>query len=428
MRILFFTEIGDPRVGSSTRLTYQSAARLRELGHETAVLCCTQDKSEVGETEIEGTRVFRVWSDYPPRFRSWVSLKNKRVTEHVARVLDDFRPDVVHAHLIHTHIGYHSLTQARERGCGVVFTAHDVMTFCYQKLTCFHGGEEHGGTLRDYRARASKCIPCQRLRFRPGRNAAIRRVLERDVHRFTVVSDALGEVIRTNGIRVDRTLHNALRAADAPVSAQEREAFRARFGLEGKRVLAIGGRLHEQKGVGKLLEMLARLRPEFPDVRLIVMGRESIWHGEFEPRARALGVADLVLPTGWLDGGELAAAYAAADVFVTPSLCFDTFGVVNLEAMEQSTPVVATVFGGSAEVVEDGVSGAIANPFDVEAYAEAIARLLRDDALRVRMGAAARERFLERFRIERLADELVEEYELALAGARAGRPAGRGGN
>lgn len=427
MRILFLTEVGDPGVGSSTRQMYQEAARLRELGHETAAVTCVQDPSQVGETEVLGMRVWRLHSDYPLRFRALVALRNPRITGPLARILSEWRPDVVHANLVHTHLGYHALTQARRAGAGVVFTAHDVMVFCYQKLTCFHGGAEHGGELREYRAHPGKCIPCQRLRFLPGRNRAIRRVLERDVHRFTVVSDELGRAIEANGIRVDATVHNAIALGSEPVGPEEVRAFRERFGLVGKRVLAIGGRLHEQKGVGQLLELVARLRGEFPDLRLIVMGRREIYEREFRPRARRLGVEEHVVPTDYLSGRDLPTAYAAADVFVTPSICFDTFGLVNLEAMEQSRPVVATVFGGSPEVVQDGATGFVANPFDLEAMGERVARLLRDPRLRERMGAAGRERLLERFTIERLTDEYLEQYELALGAARAagGRPGAR---
>ncbi|MGB0333452.1 MAG: glycosyltransferase family 4 protein, partial [Planctomycetota bacterium] len=132
--------------------------------------------------------------------------------------------------------------------------------------------------------------------------------------------------------------------------------------------------------------------------------------GEFRPQAARLGVEDLVVPTGWLGPDELPLAYAAADVFVTPSLCFDTFGIVNLEAMEQRRPVVATRFGGSMEVVEDGVSGFIENPFDVEAYAERIASLLRDDGLRARMGESGRAALVARFSMGRLADDFLGEY------------------
>ncbi len=419
MRILFLNDLHDPRIGSSIRQMYQLGARLREQGHEPALATAVPDRALATPTEIEGLPVFRLWSDYNVRFRGWVGLDNARVRRPFARLLAEWKPDVVHSHLIHTHLSYRALTESRRAGAGVVFTAHDVMTFCYQKLTCFHGGEEHGGALRDYRAYWQKCIPCQRLRYNPWRNQAIRKVLERDVHRLTVVSDELGTVLRANGIRVDRTVHNAVREHARQPTADEVSAFRSRHGLEGALVIAIGGRLHEQKGVGQLLRMLKMLAPRFPGVRLLVLGKRDLYDREFAPFARELGVAERIVPTGWLDGDELQAAYAATDVFVTPSICFDTFGMVNLEAMEHRKPVVATAFGGSPEVVEDGVTGFVANPFDLEAFSGRIAGLLADPALRARMGAAGHERLRAHFTIERLATEVLQEYEAARALARA---------
>ena len=428
MRILFLSDLSDPRIGSSIRQMYQHAERLRALGHETELATAVQDRSEVGTTAIEGMRVHRVLSDYNVRFRGFVSLDNPRVREGVAGVIAGFRPEVVHAQLVHTHLGYGSLAAARKAGAGVVFTAHDVMTFCYQKLTCFHGGEERGGSLRDYRAYWQKCIPCQRLRWNPWRNASIRGRLERDVDRFVAVSDELARAIRENGIRVDRTIHNAIREQGAAPRGEAVAAFRKRFGLEGKRVVTIAGRLHEQKGVQQLLRVLARLAPGHPDLRLLAMGRTEAWEREFAPLARSLGVADRVVTTGWLDGEDLQAAYAATDVFATPSICFDTFGLVNLEAMEHRKPVVATSFGGSPEVVRAGETGFVANPFDVEAFAGAIARLLGDEGLRRRMGEAGYLRLTSRFTIDRLTGEYLEEYgrarEAALA-LRSGPVVGR---
>ncbi|MDZ4773804.1 MAG: glycosyltransferase family 4 protein [Planctomycetota bacterium] len=419
MRILFLNDLHDPRIGSSIRQMYQEGARLRELGHATALVSCVQDPALATPTAIEGMDVFRLHSDYNVRFRGWRSLDNSAVKTAFADVLKQWRPDVVHAHLIHTHLSYDTLRAAREFGAGVVFTAHDVMTFCYQKLTCFHGGEARGGTERDYEAYWQKCIPCQRLRYNPWRNASIRERLARDVHRFTVVSNELGEAIRRNRIRVDRTIHNAIREQAELPSADLVRAFRVRFGLDGKLVLAIAGRLHEQKGVVQLFKLLQRLRPRFPTLRLIVMGKTEVYEQQFRADAVRLGVADLVVPVGWLAGDELQQAYAATDVFVTPSICFDTFGMVNLEAMEHAKPVVATEFGGSPEVVVDGVTGFVRNPFDVEAFSEAVAQLLSDQALRERFGQAGHTRLLERFTIQRLTDEFLDEYERAKAAARS---------
>lgn len=413
MRILFLTEIADPIVGSSSRLTIQLAQVFIRLGHECAVVGAVRDRADATPTEVDGVQVFRLHSDYPVRFRAWRSLHNKVIDEPFEQILSSWRPDVVHAHLIHTHLGYHALTQAKRFGAAVVFTAHDVMTFCYQKLTCFHGGEARGGQDFDVLARPSKCIPCQRFRLRPGRNRRILEVLKRDVDRLTVVSDALGEVLQANDVPVDATVHNGLVLQERLPDAAEVAAFRAKHGLVGQRVVAIGGRLHSRKGVGKLLEMLALLAPEYEDLCLLVMGKAEIYEEEFLPQAQALGVAQRVRTTGWLTGVELQQAYAAVDVFVTPSICFDTFGMVNLEAMEHSKPVVATSFGGSAEVVLDGVTGFIANPFDVRGFADRMGELLGDPARAQAMGIAGRARLEQEFLLERVAGLYLGQYELA---------------
>lgn len=417
MKVLFLNDLSDPRIGSSIRQMYQHGARLRELGHETALVTAVQDPKLAGETEIEGMRVFRLLSSYDPRWRAWVSLDNPRVRSSFARIVADWKPDIVHSHLVHTHLSYEALAAARRAGAGVVFTAHDVMTFCYQKLTCFHGGEEHKGALRDYSAHWQKCVPCQRFRYRPGRNAAIRRRLERDVHRVTAVSEELATAMRSNGLRVDRVVHNAVALHPSLPASEDVAAFRRKHHLEQAKLLAIAGRLHEQKGVLQLFRALALVAKRFPEVRLMVMGHRDVYDREFATAALDLGVAERIAPVGWLDGDELACAYASTDVFVTPSICFDTFGLVNLEAMEHSRPVVATAFGGSPEVVLDGETGRVVNPFDTEALAGAIVGLLEDPKLAARMGEAGRLRLVERFQIRRLADEFLEEYDFARAAA-----------
>jgi glycogen(starch) synthase len=413
MRVLFLNDLHDPRIGSSIRLMYQEAAELRARGHETLVISTSKDPQAVGPTEIDGCRVERIHSDYPARFRAWVCLNNRAVVRQVRRILAEWKPDVVHAHLIHENLSYASLTAAREAGAGVVFTAHDSQTYCYQKLDCFHGGPERNWEDKQYTAHWSKCIPCQRLRYRPGRNRLIRRVLERDVDRFTVVSDELGRAVSENGIRVDRTVHNAIALQQHLPDETTIDAFRERFGLRGKQVIAMGGRLHILKGIEQLFLMLGSLRQEFPDLRLLVMGREKVFDG-FRAAARAAGVEDLVVPTGWLEGEDLLCAYGALDVMVGPSICFETFGMVSLEAMEFEKPVVVTTFGGCPEAVEHEKWGYVANPYRIEEFAGRIASLLRDPTLRARFGAEGRRQLATRFSIERLTDEYVEEYERAM--------------
>ena len=89
--------------------------------------------------------------------------------------------------------------------------------------------------------------------------------------------------------------------------------------------------------------------------------------------------------------------------------------------MEHRKPVVATVFGGSPEVIDDGRTGLVANPFELDAFAERIAELLADADLRRAMGEAGHRRLMEHFTIERLTAEFLEEYGLARERASAAR-------
>jgi glycosyltransferase involved in cell wall biosynthesis len=75
--------------------------------------------------------------------------------------------------------------------------------------------------------------------------------------------------------------------------------------------------------------------------------------------------------------------------------------------------VVATVYGGSPEVVLDGETGFVRNPFHIEDFAEAVGRLLEDPALARAMGLAGRERLLKHFLLPRMAAEYAEEYAAA---------------
>lgn len=387
-------------------------------GVESRVASTTPRREDAGTQEIAGIPVHKFHSDYPVRWRAVVSLRNRRVLGPLDRLLTEFRPDVVHAHLLHTHLSYAALELAKRHGAAVVFTAHDVMTFCYQKLDCYHGGEEYGGLLRDYRARWQKCIPCQRFRYFPPRNARIRSILTQSADARTAVSDALRVALEANGLGPFRVIHNAIEVDTAPADPGAVRAFRARFALGDDPIFAIAGRIHAMKGHLQAVKILSRLADRVPRARLMVLGKRSDYEKYMRGLADELRVADRIVVTDWLDGNELRTAFAAADVFVTPSVCLDTFGLVNVEAMNYAKPVVGTIFGGTPEVVEHGVTGYVENPFDVDAFASRVAALLLDPERRRAMGDAGYRRLLEKFTMPRLASDFLALYREVVGGRR----------
>ncbi len=179
-------------------------------------------------------------------------------------------------------------------------------------------------------------------------------------------------------------------------------------GLE-PRLLCIG-RLIPIKGHLVLLRALAQARARVPGVVLDVAGR-----GPLEPAlksfARELGIGDAVRFLGFVSPIQKAVEDAA--IVVVPSLG-EGFGMVALEAMERSRPVIASSVGGLPEIVADGETGLVVEPGDAEGLADAIVALASDLDRAAAMGRAGRERALREFTPEQSADRIEELYRAAL--------------
>lgn len=168
------------------------------------------------------------------------------------------------------------------------------------------------------------------------------------------------------------------------------------------------------KGYARLVDVMARLPSDVP-VRLVVAGGGAL-REELAAQAARLGLADRVFFTGLVREDDLPRVYRACDVFSLITNIGPDAGegipLTPLEAAACGKPILVGDQDGSREAAEDGVSGFILPPFDLDAIAERIVRLARDPELRLRMGRAARERVerehgYPRFR-ERVRELLVE--------------------
>lgn len=137
------------------------------------------------------------------------------------------------------------------------------------------------------------------------------------------------------------------------------------------------------KGIAQVIEALALLTSDFPDLVYEVVGGGPLVD-RYRRLADDLGVGDRVTFAGEVDEAELAAAYGRADVFVLPSKK-EGFGIVFLEAWKYGLPVICGTEDASPEVVREG--GLAVAPDDVDALAAAIRRLLGDGDLRRRLAS-----------------------------------------
>ncbi len=228
------------------------------------------------------------------------------------------------------------------------------------------------------------------------------------------------------------------------VSRSSRDDIVARLGVDPRRVavvpVGVDPRLHRpvpgiarepgllmttasadvpMKGLAPLLEALAKVRTDHPEARLVVVGRLR----EKSPVASVLARLGLEGAVEFVAGDsdeELVVRYARASVAVVPSL-YEGFSLPAAEAMACGVPLVATSGGAIPEVAgEDGKTALVVPPGDPEALAASIRRLLDDPDLAARIGAAGRERVLERFTWHATAIGTVERYAALLDARRAG--------
>jgi glycosyltransferase involved in cell wall biosynthesis len=176
------------------------------------------------------------------------------------------------------------------------------------------------------------------------------------------------------------------------------------------------GRLGWKKGYEFALQAFAVLRERIPSLRVDIVGDGDL-RGELERRIDELGLRGTVQLLG--QRSDVPACLERFDCFVLSSVIE---GMPNalLEAMSMRLPVVTTSAGGSAEVVEDGISGLVVPPRDASALADAIGRVLADRDLAARLGRAAERRVRDHYGLPAMLRSLDQVYrrELARAGVR----------
>ncbi len=182
------------------------------------------------------------------------------------------------------------------------------------------------------------------------------------------------------------------------------------------------GRFVAWKGLDLLLEAFAQLRRRRVTDRPL---RLEVWgHGVAQPRyeelARRLGVAPLTRFRGWLSKADSAARLRRAAALVLPSL-WECGGAVVLEAMASGVPVIAAAWGGPAEYLDERC-GILVPPHDRDALVgglvDGMERLIREPALRARMGAAGRRKVLQRYAWDAKVERMLALYQETLRRAR----------
>lgn len=229
------------------------------------------------------------------------------------------------------------------------------------------------------------------------------------------VSDFVESTLASSGHDPNR-LHTVLNGIDIDrwegrLPADDIREVRHELGIpEQAPVIITVCRLFPAKGPAELIKSLRELVGDTPDVRLLVVGQEMQpgYADELQRLAAESGVGANVIFAGWR--ADVQRLMGAADIFAMPSIG-EPCALVYLEAMAMALPVVALESGGTPELVDDGHTGLLSKPGDLEGLTSNLRTLLASRELRTAMGARGRQRVEQHFTAEKMARNIERIYK-----------------
>jgi glycogen synthase len=374
---------------------FRTAAILREqraLGYETLHLTTPRQNGgralfeDVDSLRFHRTPLARTALSVIPgiRYAQEMGATARRIGDMVAAEA----PDILHAHspVLNALPALHA---ARRHGLPVVYEVRAL----WEDAAVDHG-TTHDGSVR---YRVSRAVETWALR--------------RASHVTTICEGLRGEIV-ARGVAADRVtvIPNAVDLAAFTFGREPDPALRAKLGLTGKRVVGFAGSFYGYEGLDLLVDALAMLGPQHPDLHALLIGGGP-QEQALRARVAARGLGDRVVFAGRVPHAEVQRYYGLIDVLAYPRRRMRLTELVTplkpLEAMAQGRMFVASDVGGHRELVRHGETGFLCTADDAPALAHAIASVLADAASWPRIADAAR-RFVE---AERTWSRSVRRYQ-----------------
>jgi len=334
---------------------------------------------------------------------------NRSAYKELSALIRSQRPDVVHLHNTFPLMSPAAFWAAKAQGCAIVATLHNY------RLVCPAGALVRDGRIcEDCTARSWPWPGIVHACYRGSRPASA------TVASMLLTHRALGTWSRKVDTFIALSTFARRKFIEGGIPA-EKIALKPNFvdpdpgPAETSRGYALFvGRLSPEKGIHTLLKAWDR---QADGMVLRIVGDGPFSRAVKEASAKSDSIEGL----GYRQPAEVMDLMAGAEFLIMPSLCYETFGLVTIEALARAKPVIASRLGAMAELVEDGRTGLHFAPGDPDDLADKVTWAREHPAEMRAMGQNARAVFVANYTAERNYDRLMEIYQSALESVRGSR-------
>ena len=376
MKVALVSDWYYPKIGGVASHMHNLAIKLKERGHEVAIVTNNRETGKERELAEKGIELIKIPGVITPLLEINVSYGLKS-SEELNGFLKDF--DVIHSHHAFTPLALKATKAGKAMEKATFLTTHSI-SFAHDSRLW----EALGLTIPLF---------TMYLKY-PHKIIAVSKAAKAFIEHFTDIQIS----IVPNGVDDNRFM-----------PATNKDDIKADFGIEGDVILYVS-RMSYRKGPHVLLNAFSGIE----EATLVMVGS-----GEMLPflkmQAKFLGIEDRVIFLGYIEDSKLPEVFRMADIFVLPSVTSEAFGIVVLEAMASGVPVIATNVGGIPEIVKENEAGLLVPPGNELELRNAIQRLLQEEKLRRWYGSNGRRAVEEKYSWDRVVVKIEKTYEEVLS-------------
>ncbi len=387
MKVLLLHDKGTATGGAERQFLAHRAA-LRAHGHDARLLATSATPIPNSQNHAD----YVTFGTNNLKLQAVTQTVNPAAYHTLRRVLRQFDPDIVHVRLFLWQLSPLILPLLRDRPALYQTSMYKAICPTGKKLL------PNGTLCHAPVGRAClRCLTPQSWLLMMGQHALWQR-WQGAFDRVVALSSQMAQMLRDGGVQNVCVVHNgvAQRAVRPPLSDPPTVIY--------------AGRLEREKGVDVFLAAVAMVREQHPALRVLIVG-EGAFSAELQKQSNTLNLSKHVQFLGYLTRAELEALSDSAWVQVVPSLWAEPFGNVTTEAMMRGTAVIASAVGGQLDIVDDGKTGYLIPPNDVDALVDRLLTLLADKSHCEAMGMAGRERALACFSEQRRTEDFLQIYD-----------------